>query len=137
LFWDGTTESFGNTLSNTNQVPGTSTNFLNNCAAGASCNADVAIALGFAFSLPAGDEAILTVNTSTTNPGGFNLQQIHPIDPGNTSASSVYLSGSAVIQSAGSGPPPPPPPVPEPRSWILMGTVAIAAIVLRRKFAVR
>ena len=134
-FFDGTSESFNNSLTNTNYVPGTSTNFLNNCAAGASCNADVALALGFSFTLPSGDEAILSVLSGTSNPGGFNLQQIHPIDPANSSASSEYLSEGLLIQPV--GPPPPPPTVPEPTSWILLGTAVALVIAFRRRFAVR
>ena len=131
-FWNGSTQILPNALDNTNHVPGTSTNYLNNCTAGATCNADVAEALGFSFVLPTGDEAVITVNQSTTNPGGFNLQQVHPVDPNNDSATNLFLNGSIVIQPS-SGPPP---PVPEPGSWVLLGTVAaILGYGMRHRFA--
>jgi hypothetical protein len=133
-FWNGTTQILPNSLDDTNHVPGTSTNYLDNCTAGASCNADVATALGFNFVLPAGDEAVITINQSTTNPGGFNLQQVHPVDPNNASAVNLFLNGSIVIQPS-SGPPPPP-AVPEPGTSVLFGTVvAILGYAMRRRFA--
>jgi hypothetical protein len=135
-FWNGTTQILPNALDDTNHVPGTSTNYLNNCAGGvaAGCNGDVAEALGFSFVLPAGDEAVITIDQSTSNPGGFNLQQVHPIDPNNASATDLFLSGSIDIQPS-SGPPPPP-AVPEPSTSVLFGTVvAILGYAMRRRFA--
>jgi hypothetical protein len=121
-----------NSLNDTNKVPVGNTNYENNCTV-APCNADVAMALGFAFTLGPSQEAVITVDASTTNPGGFYLEQTHPIDPANTSATNLFLSGSINIESTTvSG-------VPEPSTLPLLAVVAaaIVGIKLRRKIFAR
>jgi hypothetical protein len=132
MFFDGTTESFPNSLDNTNHVPVGNGNYLNNCST-PPCNADVAMALGYSFSLAAGEEAVITLNASTTNPGGFYLIQSHPQDPNNPSQVDLFLHGGIVIQPISvSG-------VPEPGYWPVLGIAlaAIAGIQLRRKALLR
>jgi hypothetical protein len=130
------TQSFPNTLDNTNHVPAGSTNFGNNCTVSQfvpACNADVALALGFNFVLAAGQQAVITINSSTTNPGGFYLEQSHPVDPNNPgSQTNLFLNGSISIGQAGTGGGG---TVPEPGYWPVLGIAfaAIAGIKLRRK----
>jgi PEP-CTERM motif-containing protein len=134
--WTGSTCSpatiFPSSLDNTNHVPVGNTNFLNNCKV-APCNADVAEAVGFNFVLGAGEEAVITIDSSTTNPGGFYLEQSHPVDPGNTKESDVFLSGNISIQPIVVG------QVPEPSSLPLLALVAAAVVgfQLRRKIFAR
>jgi hypothetical protein len=126
-FWDGTSQVFPNALDNTNHLPLGNTNYLNNCTV-TPCNGDVATALGFAFSLTAGERAIIEVDSSTTNPGGFYLQQVHPIDPSNPAETGVFFSESLNFQVSG---------VPEPGFLPVLG-VALAAMAgygMRRRFA--
>jgi len=115
----GGAENYGNP-GNTNGVPGTASNFvLGQCVA--NCNADVGMALGYSFTLSAGQEAVITASTSLTNPGGWALEQIHPVDPSNPSETDLYLTGALSIQaipSAGSG-------TPEPSTWILFGSALL------------
>jgi len=105
----------GGTLGNTNSIPGTSDNYLQNCAAGATCNNDVALGMGFNFNLASGQEALITLAFSTTAPTGFFLSQTHPIDASNNTATTIYFTGSEVTQPVGI------PPVPEPSSLCLLG----------------
>lgn len=124
-----------NTLDNTNHVPGTVDNFLGGCASvyAPSCansNDDVSWAMGFAFTLGAGQEEVITLNMLQTAPdGGFYLQQTHPIDPNNADAVNAYFSGSAVTQPVTSG-------VPEPGTWVLLtsGLLLLLLVGLRSKF---
>jgi hypothetical protein len=138
-FYNGSTQVLPNSLDNTNNLPGGNSNYLDNCAT-SPCNGDVATALGFNFTLAAGEEAVITIDQSTTNPGGFNLEEIHPVDPNNTSETDVFLNGSISIQPActgpNCGPPPPPPGMPEPSTLILLGTsvVAIFGSRIRSRF---
>jgi len=129
-FYTGSSETFPNSLDNTNHAPVGNTNFLNNCSV-APCNADVALALGFNFVLAAGQQAIITINASTTNPGGFYLEQSHPVDPANPTQTNLFLNGNVSIQQAGGGGG----TVPEPGYWPILGIAfaAIAGIKLRRK----
>jgi hypothetical protein len=112
----------GNTLDDTNHVPGTVDNFLGGCASvyAAGCqfsNDDVSWAMGFSFTLGAGQEEVITLTTSETPPGGgFYLRQTHPIDPNNASEVDAYFSGSAKTEAI------PPTVVPEPGTLILVGT---------------
>jgi len=132
---------FGNTqtdtLDNTNHIPGTTDNYNGGCNSVydpgcANSNDDVSMAMGFDFVLPAGDQAVITLNFSQTQPdGGFYLGQIHPQDPNNPSPIQLFFSGNVVIEPSG-----PPPPVPEPGSLVLLGTVtAVVFGAFRRKFS--
>jgi hypothetical protein len=123
------------TLDDTNTVPGTLSNYLFNCGAngGGSANPDcndlVSMAQGFNFTLTAGEEEVITLSLSLSNPGGFTTEEVHPVDGHNTSATDVFYSGSAATESAVAPPPPPPPTtVPEPSTWVLlaMGVVFLA-----------
>ena len=101
-----------NVLSNSNDLPGNSSNYNPPCtpSPGSSCNGDASMAMGFAFTVAAGQFETITLNLSETAPdGGFYLQQIHPVDPNNDSQLNLYFTGSAVT---GSGVPPPPTPEP-------------------------
>jgi hypothetical protein len=111
----------GGPLSNSNMLPGGTSNFLNDCTA-SNCNGDAAMAMGFQFGLTGTQEAVITLNFSTTNPGGTGLvlDQTHPVDPANSTQTDVYFTGSEVTQAA-TTPPPPPPTVPEPSTFLLVG----------------
>lgn len=130
-FWSGSSEIFPNSLDNTNHAPVGNTNYLNNCST-SPCNADVALALGFNFVLAAGQQAVITINSSTSIPAGFYLEQSHPIDPANPTQTNLFLNGSVSIQAAGGGGSG---AVPEPGYWPVLGIAfaAIAGIKLRRK----
>jgi len=120
-----------NALSNTNGVPGTSDNESNSCT-GSSCNGDVAFAMGFGFSLAAGQAETVTFDITQTNPGGFNIEQIHPVDGTNSSETDAFFSGSAVAGTVG---PPPPPPAPEPATLLMLGSSLCGLLGLRKKFS--
>jgi hypothetical protein len=128
-------EVYGST-NGTNSVPGTTSNYFANCVANnpgspGACNADVGMALTFTFTTTAVDQNVLiSAVSSTTNPGGFSLETIHPADSNNAAASQVYLTGTYTLES--SGPPPPPPGTPEPSTWILAGCALIGLGVVRR-----
>jgi hypothetical protein len=102
------------TANNTNGAPGTTDNFLGTCTA-AGCNVDVGMALTYTFTLGANEEAILSANSFLTDQGGFSLQTIHPVDANNTTASSVFLNGSLLVQPTSMS------TKPEPATWALMG----------------
>jgi len=120
-------------LSDVNSLPGQTSNFYGGSsgtspctATDGSCNGDAALAMGFVFTLTGSQEAVITLDFSTTNPGGTGLvlDQTHPVDAGNPSQSDVFFTGSEVVESTGGGgppPPPPPPTVPEPSSLLLLG----------------
>lgn len=103
-----------NTLDNTNHNPGQVDNFLGGCS-GANCNGDVSMAMGFNFTLGAGQEEVITLNLSQTAPPGFSLQQTHPQDPNNATAVNIYFSGSATSKPIGTT-------TPELGTWALLGT---------------
>lgn len=121
-----------NALDNTNYVPGTLSNVSNDCGANtsgqpvnASCNNDVAMALGFNFILAANEFASITVTASPTEPaGGFFLRQHDPDTP-----SDLFLTGRMTILPSG------PTPIPEPSSVVLFITGVVLALgVVRRRF---
>jgi len=126
------------TLDDTNHVPGTTSNYLENCGAytpgvgvNTSCNDLVSMALGFNFTLTAKQEEIITLALSSTNPGGFSLEDIHPVDGSNSSEVDVYYQGSASTQGVGGK-------VPEPATWVLLATgIAFLAAGTRRRWARR
>jgi hypothetical protein len=129
------------TLSNTNLVPGSLDNYLNNCGANGggavntACNDFVSLALGFNFSLTATQYEVLTVTLSPNNPGGFSLEAIQPVDGANAAQSQIYYSGTAQLFNNNQPPPPPPPSgVPEPASvgMLSLGGGALALILKRR-----
>jgi len=123
------------TLSDTNNVPGQTGNYLFDCGANTAgnpanpnCNDLVSMAQGFNFSLAANQEEIVTMTFSTTDPGGFNLQDIHPVDGNNQSASTLYFQASAQTVTFASG-------VPEPSTLMLSVTAAafMLFIIWRRQ----
>jgi len=132
------------TLNNTNSVPGSVTNYLNNCGASgggavnAACDDFVSLATAYSFSLLSGQSELVQFTVSTTNPGGFSLEDVHPVDGSNTSASDVFLSLSDTLNGV---PPPPPPPngTPEPGTLVLLGVGGsfVALMLSRRRLAGR
>jgi len=116
-------------LNSTNMLQLGADNYLGTCSG--ACNGDVATALGYVFTLSSGYEEIITVNVSQTAPGsGFYLDQTHPSDPNNASASDVYFSLNAEQVPTGNGGP----VIPEPSTWVLMLTgLGAAAARLRRR----
>jgi len=135
--------TMADTLDNTNHVPGTTDNYNLDCGAFGSgaadpiCNDNVSLALSFKFTLASSEQAVVTFDFSKSDPGGFSLEQIHPIDGNDTSASELFFSGNAVIEPACTGPNcgPPPPPIPEPASWSLLAIALGGVFMLRRRFA--
>jgi len=117
----------GGALPNTNTLPGQVSNFGNACV-GATCNGDFAAAMGFAFTLGAGQQELITLSVSHTNPGGFTLQDTHPVDAANPNSLELFINGSAVSEPIGTK------TVPEPGSLFLVGTgMLIASAFLRKK----
>jgi len=121
----------GGALLNNNLLPGQNSNFSANCSAtgdahvggsGASCNGNVAGALGFAYTVLPGQRALVTFTVSTTAPQEFALKLVHPVDAGNPTETDLYLSGSATV-------------VPEPGTWGLPAAAVITAATLRRRRA--
>jgi hypothetical protein len=129
----------GSTLSNTNYVPGTQSNFdTTSCgyftggSAVATCNDYTSMALGYNFTLAAGQEEVLNFTVSTSAPtSGFYLEQIAPVDPANPTQMTYYYSATAVTQPVGVG------AVPEPSyQWILGAVAAVFVLVARRRSSV-
>jgi len=117
----------GGALSNTNTLPGQLSNYHNLCG-GANCNGDFAMAMGFAFTLAAGQQELITLGVSHTDPGGFTLQDTHPVDPANPTAGQLFFNGSAVTEPIGTT------SAPEPGSLLLLGTgLLIASAFFRKK----
>ena len=122
----------GGALLDNNLLPGQLSNFNANCSStanahlggsGANCNGDVAGALGFGYTLGAGQQAFITITASTTAPtSGSALKLVHPGDPGNPAEADVYLSGTVSTTS----------PVPEPGSFLLLGTGSAGLLAFGR-----
>ena len=123
-------------LTDTNTVPGTEPNYLNNCGANGggpvdtACNGYVSMAMGFSFTLTADQEEVITLDLSSSAPGGFSLADIHPVDGDDPTASAVYYSGSAVAECSvgcgGTG-------VPEPSSSSFAAIAVVGLGLLLRK----
>jgi hypothetical protein len=123
--------AMANALDNTNHVPGTTSNFLNDCggngggATDSTCNNDVSLAMGFNFVLTADQGVVITLATNTVRPaGGFFLQQRDPDSPGDD----LYLTGAFDVTST-------PSTVPEPATLLLIGggLVGFARCARRRR----
>jgi len=101
-------DTLSNALNNINGIPVGTDN-----SAGTGTNGDVSFAMNFKETLTAGEIETVTFDISTTNPGGFNIEQVHPVDGTNSTATVAYLSG---VESAGGAPPRRPrrPPHPHP-----------------------
>jgi hypothetical protein len=124
----------GNSLSNTNYVPGTTDSFLNLCTGSANCNDYTSMALGQNFTLSSGEEEVLSFNVSTTAPRtGLYLEQI---DPGITGTSAAYFysvtaSTLQVCPEDGQCN-----PVPEPGAMIpLLAFAGVLWLAIRRRSA--
>lgn len=123
------------TLSNSNNVPGTADNYAGTCSTGSDCNDYVSMAMGFDYSAPAaGFEDVITYTVSTTAPSsGFYLEEIQPVDTSeggdNSSAVTLYLSGTITTEPVSvSG-------TPEPKTSILLGVAMLfLAVCFRRRF---
>jgi hypothetical protein len=128
--WDQVDQ--GGALLNNNLLPGQVSNYNANCSttanahaggSGAACNGDVAGALGFAYTVGAGQQAIVTFTASTTAPtSGFAIKLVHPGDASNSTEKDLYLTGSAVIQA-----------VPEPGTLVLAATGLLGLRLRRRR----
>ncbi len=100
-------------LNDTNSVPGSTSNYLNNCGANgggsatATCDDFVSLATGFKFTLTSKQEEIITFDVSPSNPGGFSIEDIHPVDGSNTTQADLFLSASAAVKTVGGGGPSP------------------------------
>jgi hypothetical protein len=140
--------------------------FTNPCVAGTSCldntagtyngssgiadpdyNGDVALAMGFTYTLGADEEEVITLTASETAPtSGFYLEQFTSYGctaetagacTGDIVPVELYLSGTAVEEST-IGPPPPPPGVPEPGTLPLLGVgLVFVVLVGSKRFALR
>jgi len=133
-------DAFLGSLDNTNNLPGTTDNYLGTCV-GASCNGYATAALGDSYGpvVGNGDEEIITLTVSQTAPsGGLYLQQTNPDvndNPLDPNSESEYFTLSAEYLPAGSGPPP---STPEPSTWLLMlSGLLILAWRMRRSFALK
>lgn len=121
------------TLDNTNHIPGTLDNFSGTCDINTnpSCNDDVSMALNLSFTLASDEQAVVTLHLSPTDPGGFSLESIHPIDSNNPAAQDLFMSADVSIQPSGGGGGN---SVPEPGSWLLLGTVLVlSGAALKRR----
>jgi hypothetical protein len=128
-------------LTDTNSVPGSVSNYLNNCGASgggavnAACDDFVSLATAYSFSLLTGQSELVQFTVSTTNPGGFSIEDVHPVDGSNASASDVFLSLSNTLN----GVPPINTGTPEPGTLALLGVGGgfVALMLSRRHLAGR
>ena len=97
--------TFANTYSDGNTLPGTASNYAGNCSVGTACNYNVAMGLGQSFGFSSGFGEIVTFTLSNTAPGGFSLQAIQPADAGqgggNPNNVNLYFSETASECSIG------------------------------------
>lgn len=134
--------TLANSLNGQNGVPGTLSNFLNDCGAepnaispaqNSLCNNDVALAMGFTYFVPAGFQELISFTVSQTAPAsGFFVEEFHPTDPANPNgADPVFLYGSAQLQQISS--------VPEPAavSMVLLPALLVFAHFRRRGVGLR
>jgi len=129
----------GGSLDDTNNVPGETSNILQSCV-GADCDANTAAELGYAFTLGADDEEIITVTASETAPtSGFYIEELDPNDENANycaaadsscpALSPIYFSLSAEEMSTT----PPPAGVPEGGSslvYLLLAALTIGGALL-------
>jgi hypothetical protein len=133
-----------NALDNTNHIPGgNATDNYSQACSGSNCNDFTSMAMGFNFNLTASQTETVSICVSSSEATAISdcgitasnplvLEQIHPVDGNNTSASDLFLVGDAVLGSV--GPPPPPPTTPEPASWgLLAAGAAVVGFVQRRR----
>jgi len=94
---------------------------------------DVSMAIGWDFSLAAGDIATIEFLLATTAPtSGFYLQQIDA-----ETEDSVFFSSALSIEGDEPPPPPPPTPVPEPGTLLLLGAGLLGIGASRRRLIKR
>lgn len=120
----------GSTLDNTNHVPGGVNDDDLSCFGDPNCNDYTSMALGFNFTLLAGEQEFLTFKVSNTAPAsGFYLEQVAPVDSANSQEINYFFSATAETQPVGTN------PVPEPSSWVFVVTVGIIMLLFRRRLA--
>lgn len=73
---------------------------------------DVAMAMGWTFTLNPGQFALLTFGTSLTPPTGFYLAQTDPDSPVGAAGTTVYFTGDLTVRDVS---------IPEPAALLLLG----------------
>ena len=117
-------------LDNTNYVPGGLVDDAFQCFDDPNCNDYTSMALGFNFTLAAGEQELLTFKVSTTAPAsGFYLKQVAPVDSANSQEINYFFSATAETQPVGTS------GVPEPSSWVFAVTVGMLMFLFRRRLA--
>lgn len=119
------------TLANKNYVTGNTAQDLLGCSGLTTCNDFTSMAMGFNFTLGSNQEEVLSFTVSNSNPGGFSLEQRHPIDGSNPSETDYFFTGSATTVPTGvSG-------VPEPATVPLLTMLAGVVALCARRFGNR